>query len=160
MQLELVFPIIFTILKKIEAKVSKYLPFIIMFILSIISTLYFYKVYKDGNITITYYDTFARAFSYILGSTLAIYHVTIGKILPLRFKKPLLITIFFTYLIALITLFITIPSTSKYFALSMIISTLITLRLIEYGVVLFKKNVNISNKLIKFISDISYDIFI
>ena len=160
MQLELVFPIIFTILKKIEAKVSKYLPFIIMFILSIISTLYFYKVYKDGNITITYYDTFARAFSYILGSTLAIYHVTIGKILPLRFKKPLLVTIFFTYLIALITLFITIPSTSKYFALSMIISTLITLRLIEYGVVLFKKNVNISNKLIKFISDISYEVYL
>ena len=160
MQLELVFPIIFTILKKIEAKVSKYLPFIIMFILSIISTLYFYKVYKDGNITITYYDTFARAFSYILGSTLAIYHVTIGKILPLRFKKTLLVTIFFTYLIALITLFITIPSTSKYFAISMIISTLITLRLIEYGVVLFKKNVNISNKLIKFISDISYEVYL
>ena len=160
MQLELVFPIIFTILKKIEAKVSKYLPFIIMFILSIISTLYFYKVYKDGNITITYYDTFARAFSYILGSTLAIYHVTIGKILPLRFKKPLLVTIFFTYLIALITLFITIPSTSKYFAISMIISTLITLRLIEYGIVLFKKNVNISNKLIKFISDISYEVYL
>ena len=160
MQLELVFPIIFTILKKIEAKVSKYLPFIIMFILSIISTLYFYKVYKDGNITITYYDTFARAFSYILGSTLAIYHVTIGKILPLRFKKPLLITIFFTYLITLITLFITIPSTSKYFAISMIISTFITLRLIEYGVVLFKKNINISNKLIKFISDISYEVYL
>ncbi len=160
MQLELVFPIIFTLLKKIEAKVSKYLPFIIMFILSIISTLYFYKIYKDGNITITYYDTFARAFSYILGSTLAIYHVTIGKILQLRFKKSLLITIFFTYLIALITLFITIPSTSKYFAISMIISTLITLRLIEYGVVLFKKNVNISNKLIKFISDISYEVYL
>ena len=160
MQLELVFPIIFTALKKIEAKVSKYLPFIIMFVLSIISTLYFYKVYKDGNITITYYDTFARAFSYILGSTLAIYHITIGKILPLRFKKPLLITIFFTYLIALITLFITIPSTSKYFAISMIISTFITLRLIEYGVVLFKKNVNISNKLIKFISDISYEVYL
>ena len=144
----------------VSAKVSKYLPFIIMFILSIISTLYFYKVYKDGNITITYYDTFARAFSYILGSTLAIYHVTIGRILPLRFKKPLLITIFFTYLIALITLFITIPSTSKYFAISMIISTLITLRLIEYGVVLFKKNVNISNKAIKFISDISYEVYL
>ena len=160
MQLELVFPIIFTILKKIEAKVSKYFPFIIMFILSIISTLYFYKVYKDGNITITYYDTFARAFSYILGSTLAIYHVTISKILPLRFKKPLLITIFFTYLIAIITMFIAIPSTSKYFALAMIISTLITLRLIEYGVVLFKKNVNISNKVIKFISDISYEVYL
>ena len=160
MQLELVFPIIFTMLKKLETKVSKHLPFIIMFILSIISTLYFYKIYKDGNITITYYDTFARAFSYILGSTLAIYHITIGKILPLRFKKPLLITIFFTYLIALITLFITIPSTSKYFAISMIISTFITLRLIEYGVVLFKKNVNISNKLIKFISDISYEVYL
>ena len=160
MQLELVFPIIFTMLKKLETKVSKHLPFIIMFILSIISTLYFYKVYKDGNITITYYDTFARAFSYILGSTLAIYHVTIGKILPLRFKKPLLVTIFFAYLIALITMFITIPSTSKYFAISMIISTLITLRLIEYGVVLFKKNVNISNKVIKFISDISYEVYL
>ena len=160
MQLELVFPIIFTMLKKLETKVSKHLPFIIMFILSIISTLYFYKIYKDGNITITYYDTFARAFSYILGSTLAIYHVTIGKILPLRFKKPLLVTIFFAYLIALITMFITIPSTSKYFAISMIISTLITLRLIEYGVVLFKKNVNISTKLIKFISDISYEVYL
>ena len=159
-QLELVFPIIFTMLKKLETKVSKHLPFIIMFILSITSTLYFYKVYKDGNITITYYDTFARAFSYILGSTLAIYHLTIGKIFPLRFKKPLLVTIFFTCLIALITMFITIPSTSKYFAACMILSTLITLRLIEYGVVLFKKNVNISNKLIKFISDISYEVYL
>ena len=159
-QLELIFPIIFTMLKKLETKVSKHLPFIIMFILSITSTLYFYKVYKDGNITITYYDTFARAFSYILGSTLAIYHLTIGKIFPLRFKKPLLVTIFFTYLIALITMFITIPSTSKYFAACMILSTLITLRLIEYGVVLFKKNVNISNKLIKFISDISYEVYL
>ena len=159
-QLELIFPIIFTMLKKLETKVSKHLPFIIMFILSITSTLYFYKVYKDGNITITYYDTFARAFSYILGSTLAIYHLTIGKIFPLRFKKPLLVTIFFTCLIALITMFITIPSTSKYFAACMILSTLITLRLIEYGVVLFKKNVNISNKLIKFISDISYEVYL
>ncbi len=160
LQIELVFTLIYTSLKKISNRINKYIPFIFMFILSLISTIYFFYTSKNSNITITYYDTISRLFSFLLGSTLAIYRTDINAIPKHKFRKIPIGIRFIIYLILQIILFIAIPSSSKLFALSMIITTIITLKLIELSTILFNKNIVVNSKIIKFISDISYEVYL
>ena len=160
LQIELIFPIIFTLIKKIGNKLNMYIPFIFMFILSIISTVFFYYTSQSSNITITYYDTISRLFSFLLGSTLAIYRTDINAIPKHKFRKLPIGIRFIIYLILQIILFIAISSSSKLFALSMIATTIITLKLIELSTILFNKNIVVKSKIIKFISDISYEIYL
>ncbi len=160
LQIELIFPIIFTLIKKIGNKLNMYIPFIFMFILSIISTVFFFYTSQSSNITITYYDTISRLFSFLLGSTLAIYRTDINAIPKHKFRKIPIGIRFIIYLILQIILFIAIPSSSKLFALSMIITTIITLKLIELSTILFNKNIVVNSKIIKFISDISYEVYL
>lgn len=160
LQIELVFPLIYTSLKKISNRINKYIPFIFMFILSLISTIYFFYTSKNSNITITYYDTISRLFSFLLGSTLAIYRTDINAIPKHKFRKLPIGIRFIIYLILQIILFIAISSSSKLFALSMIATTIITLKLIELSTILFNKNIVVKSKIIKFISDISYEIYL
>ena len=160
LQIELVFPLIYTSLKKISNRINKYIPFIFMFILSLISTIYFFYTSKNSNITITYYDTISRLFSFLLGSTLAIYRTDINAIPKHKFRKLPIGIRFIIYLILQIILFIAISSSSKLFALSMIATTIITLKLIELSTILFNKNIVVKSKIIKFISDISYEVYL
>ena len=99
LQIELVFPLIYTSLKKISNRINKYIPFIFMFILSLISTIYFFYTSKNSNITITYYDTISRLFSFLLGSTLAIYRTDINAIPKHKFRKIPIGIRFIIYLI-------------------------------------------------------------
>ena len=63
----IIFPIIFLILKKIGEKTKKYIPCVILIIISIISYFYFYKMFLSNNIMIAYYSSFTRLFSLSLG---------------------------------------------------------------------------------------------
>lgn len=150
LQFELVFPFLFLLLKKIGNKV-KALPCIILGLLSIFSFTVFMLTLNNGNTMIAYYGTIERIFSLLLGSFLGFIHY---------YKKSLIFKdnnrfFFIAYLIILSILFIFIDSTSSLFGISMLISTLITLRLIDYSCIKIKKE-NILDRPIKYLSKISY----
>ena len=159
-QLELAFPLIFVGLKKLEERYKEWISLIIILVLSIGSMLFFYFNTKNGNIMFSYYDTLSRLFSFGLGFALGLFHVTFRRTLTIKFNNivPTAISIF--YIIALLFLFIFVDSSSKYYAISMIGTTFVTLRLIEYSIMLKHRGIYINNKVINFISNISYEVYL
>lgn len=146
LQLELILPLFIKLIQKIK---NKKIQTLIMLIISIISTIYFYKISIKNNMTITYYNTLTRMFSYIYGITLAFIHKNYKK----DYKKNNIL--YFIYLIILTILFITIKPSSQYFNTSMILTSLITLRIINYSLTNTKEN-----PLIKKLSHITYEIYL
>ena len=160
LQIELIFPLIFTILKKISKKINKIIPFEILFLLTIVFTIYFYKASLDSNIMNVYYNTLTRVFSYLFGALIYSVHMYYNKILIIFRRKYMHVFMYILYLLSLIFMFVFVSASSKYFALSMVLTSFITLRLIEYSIVLDKEKISIHSKLIKFISDISYEVYL
>lgn len=160
LQLELVFPFIYLILKKLAKNINIYISLLIVSFFAIISTVYFYKSSLSGNIMNTYYDTIIRSFSFIYGVLLYYIHISLKKVLIFIKNSKFNIFIFTMYLLILLYMFIFIDSKSKYFAISMILTSFITMRLIEYSILLHKKNKEINSRLITFISNISYEIYL
>ena len=158
MQFELIFPIIFVVLKKINKKINKNISTIVIFILMILSTLYFYYLSKNKDIMIVYYNTFARIYSIIFGIFLALinhkYNLKLSNTLK-KFSK--IIFILYTFILIILTIFIS--SKTKNYAIYMIITTIISARLIEYATVEggFHER---PNKLISLISKCSYEIYL
>ncbi len=155
LQFDLVFPFIFIILRKIGDKIHKSIPCIILLILSIISSIYFYIESLNPNIMIVYYNTFTRVFSLTFGMLIGFIHA---------YYKPLVIkninTIaFYLYLLLIMLLFIFIDASHIYFNIAMLLSTIITCRLIDYGVFSNNKE-SIFDKVIKSISKISYEVYL
>ena len=68
--------------------------------------------------------------------------------------------IYGVYLIIILLLFIFISSTSKYFAISMILVSLITCRLIALSYINNKKLLNFKDRIIRSISNISYEVYL
>ena len=66
MQFEILFPLLFKLLKKIGDKFRS-IPCIILFGLFVLSSIYFYKTNLIKGINYAYYDTFGRSFSLFLG---------------------------------------------------------------------------------------------
>ena len=160
LQFELFFPIIFIILKKISKKTKRYYPIIITFIVSVASYTFFYLTMKDNNIMFSYYHTLARIYSCLLGTSLAFLSYYHKSIISTKIqKKKLNNIIFYIYLIILTFLFFTIKSTSKYLSVFMLLTSLITIRLIDYGTLKEKRNNN-THKIIKMLSSITYEIYL
>ena len=156
-----VFPFLFIILKKIGDKVKKYFPCIILGILGLASYAFFYKEIISGNITYAYYSTFTRMFSLLFGMLLGFIHSYYHPLISKRIKdKKIFEIIFYTYLIIEIILFYIINSSSKYFSIAMLITSIISIRLIDYATKLHKNNNTVLNKIIKYISNISYEIYL
>lgn len=160
LQIELIFPFIFILLKKMCKKVNKVISFEILFLLTIVFTIYFYKASLGNNIMNVYYNTLTRVFSYLFGALLYSVHMYYNKMLIFFRRKYMHIFMYIIYLLSLIFMFIFVSSSSKYFAISMILTSFITLRLIEYSIILDKEKIIIYNKIFKFISDISYEIYL
>ena len=155
LQFDLVFPFTFIILRKIGDKIHKSIPCIILLILSIISSIYFYIESLNPNIMIVYYNTFTRVFSLIFGMLIGFIHA---------YYKPLVIKnintiVFYLYLLLIMSLFIFIDASHTYFNIAMLLSTIITCRLIDYGVFSNNKE-SIFDKVIKSISKISYEVYL
>ncbi len=144
MQYELIFPILFKILKKIGNKI-KSLPCIILFLLFIISSIYFYKINIIKGINYAYYDTFGRSFSFFLGMFIGFINY---------YYKSYIINnkIYYLYLFVLSMLFIFVPYSSKYYSIIMILVSILSGRLIEYGLINNYKN--------KFFINFSYEIYL
>lgn len=149
MQFELIFPFLFKIFKKIGDQ-KKFIPCAFLTILSIISGIYFYKLNITKGINFVYYDTLARIFSILFGLTIGFIHSYYDKLIIKN--KIFSRIIFYVYFLMLISMFIFIPSSSKYYSLAMIISTIISARLIDYG------TVNISLK--QFVPNITYEVYL
>ena len=155
-QFDLVFPFIFILLKKIGDKV-KIVPCIISAFLALISACYFFKASLDSNIMVAYYNTLTRAFSLLFGLSLGFIHNYYeSKVIK---AKPFSTIIFIAYLLIAIGLMLFVDAQSKYFALSMILITLIAGRMISYSTVT-NDELNSFNKIIKSLASISYEVYL
>ena len=158
MQFELVFPIIFKIFKRLQEKSLNIIPIIITFILTIASTVLFIYMSVTKDIMLVYYNTFARVFSILFGVLIALIYNEYG----IRFPKKLKTNnsfIFLIYIIIFIILSLFVSAESKLFAVFMIITTIISIRLIKYSTIITKQPYKFE-KLNKILAKSSYEIYL
>ena len=160
LQFELIFPFLFKLLKKSGEKIDKIMPCIIPLVFATASIIYFLIASHSSNIMNAYYNTFARCFSIFFGVSLGFIHLYYKPLIPKKIKKGgLSKVLFYIYLGISLILFIFVKSTSNLFTISMILVTLISCRLIDYGTT-NKSELNIFDKIVKRVSDISYEIYL
>lgn len=160
LQFELIFPFLFKLLKKSGEKIDKIMPCIIPLVIATASIIYFLIASHSSNIMNAYYNTFARCFSIFFGVSLGFIHSYYKPLIPEKIKKGgLSKVLFYIYLGISLILFIFVKSTSNLFTISMILVTLISCRLIDYGTT-NKTELNIFDKIVKKVSDISYEIYL
>lgn len=160
LQFELIFPFLFKLLKKSGEKIDKIMPCIIPLVFATASIIYFLIASHSSNIMNAYYNTFARCFSIFFGVSLGFIHSYYKPLIPEKIKKGgLSKVLFYIYLGISLILFIFVKSTSSLFTISMILVTLISCRLIDYGTT-NKSELNIFDKIVKRVSDISYEIYL
>ena len=157
LQFELVYPIVFVVLNKIK-KISKYLPSIISGILTIGFTVWFYQYSQTAPISAVYYNTFARIFSLLIG-------VNLGFMKDLFviefFKKNNRAAIFyFITFVLIIYQFFTLSADSEWFALSMIITSILSCVIILSAIAIENNEYNLFDKVFKLIALISYEIYL
>ena len=161
LQFELVFPLIFVGIKKFNEKFNKNIILVILIVLSLLGTSYFVYSSYYNNIMYTYYSTYTRLFSILYGVTLGYVNSYYKNLIPSKLNNSKYSKIvFYLYLIILIVLFFIADSSSEFFYICMIISSLIACRLIEYSVTNNDNNLNFINKVNKFLSSISYEIYL
>ena len=157
-QYELIFPFVFLFFKNVGKKVSKGLSVFVLSTMSILLTLYFIYITLNKGLMISYYDSIARSYSYIYGLTLGFIHVFFGVpvIKPFR-NKIVSHIIYYLMIICLLVMFIFIDSGSILFIPGMILTSLLTLRIIDYSVILTD---SCFSKIIKYIASISYEVYL
>jgi len=161
LQFDLIFPFIFIGLKKLKEKTKKIVPLITISSLTFVFTLIFYIYSLKDNIMVTYYSSLTRVFSLLFGVTLGFIHEYYGKLIPNAIKdKKIKRIIFYSYIFISIVLFIFIKADSVLFPYMMILVTLISCRMIEYGILENKKKLSTFDKCIKWVSSISYEIYL
>ena len=161
LQFDLIFPFIFIGLKKLKDKTKKIVPIITVSSLTFVFTLIFYIYSLKDNIMVTYYSSLTRIFSLLFGVTLGFIHTYYKELIPKFIKgKKLEKTLLYVYILITIVLFIFIKADSVLFPYAMILVTLISCRMIEYGIVDDKNELSIFDKCIKWLSSISYEIYL
>lgn len=163
MQFDLVFPFIFLLLKKIGDKINRIIPITITLVISLLGGAYFYYSGVNNGILFTYYNTFTRIFALFSGVTLGFIHHYYGNLVPSKIKDSNLKKyIFYAYLVILLLLCIFISPGSKYIYLSMIITTLLGVRITEYATLMINNWANTTklDKIIGYTSSISYEIYL
>lgn len=157
LQFDLVLPFLYLGLKKLGESVRKIVPCILLFVLILLSGGFFYYYSVTGNIMIPYYHSFTRVFSLLLGVLVGLIHhyyaplVTNGSTL----RKG----IFTFYVFVMIALFFFVDAQSSYHAISMILISLISARVIDYGVCIEAKS-SFADSLLQGISSITYEIYL
>lgn len=163
MQFDLVFPFIFLLLKKIGDKINRIIPITITLVISLLGGAFFYYSGVNNDILFTYYNTFTRMFALFSGVTLGFIHHYYGNLVPSKIKDSNLKKyIFYAYLVILLLLCIFISPGSKYIYLSMIITTLLGVRITEYATLMINNWANTTklDNVINYISSISYEIYL
>ncbi|MBQ6494726.1 MAG: acyltransferase family protein [Bacilli bacterium] len=156
-QFDLIFPFAFILLNKIK---KKEISSLIALIISFISYGYFIEATTTGNIMISYYHTLSRVFSILLGVSLAFILPKYQKNISLKIKeKNLDKIVFYLYTILLVGLFLLIDSKHHLFKISMLLTSVLTIRLIDYSTIIESKKRK-QDKFIKSLSSISYEIYL
>ena len=159
-QFDLIFPIIFLGLKKIDDKIGDNISVIIVGILAIASTILFFYMSKTKDIMVVYYNSFARVFSILYGVLLALVKYKLEIKLPkVLTKKNRIIFLIYTLLLILMGIFVS--AESKGFAIYMIIASIISVRLVRYSYFERKHSRTSSfDNATTFVSKISYEIYL
>jgi len=157
LQFELVFPFIYLGLKKLENKISKIIPCIIFLVLGIASYIFFFITINNGNVMTSYYGTFTRLFSILFGVSLGFVH---SYYHPLTFKNKIFnLLLFIFYLVLLIVSYYFMDVNFCSFDVSMLVSSFLSIRIIDYAVS-ESTELNIFDKVVKFFSSISYEVYL
>lgn len=156
-QFEILFPLIFFGLRNLGKRVGKFAPCLLTLVLGIFSYLTFRKNVFDGKLMVAYYDSFSRLFSVLFGILLGFVHVYYGSfVIKNRKVRDLL---FWIYLFIITVMCVSVNSKSPLLCFSMIFTTLISMRLIDYGKVFVFKS-NRLDSIVSFISKMSYEVYL
>lgn len=152
-QFDLVIPFIVALFKKMKNKI---VPCMLVSILSLSSTaFFFYSFYKFGIMT-SYYHTLARVFSLLIG--MLVFYIESAK--KKKHKMNVFnVIILITYFLLLLSSFYFIKSDSILYPYAMVIITLITARIITYSNFMVSKE-NFFDKILKYLSKISYPVYL
>ena len=161
LQFELIFPFLFILLRKLGDKVHKALPCLVTALLTIVATIFFYISSLNNNMMVTYYNTFTRCFSLLLGVFIGFVSFYYKDKQFVIFKNNLISKlIYIFYLLVALLLCVFIESTSKYFAVAMIGISVITARLISYATICENEKLTVFDKVIKYLSAITYEVYL
>ena len=162
LQFELVFPIVFVVLKFIGEKISRVMACLIPLAVCVVSFVYFYRLLAQGQMTAAYYHSLARAFAPFLGVALGVAEQYAGPLVPkaLRGGKASA-RVFFVYLIVFAAMNIFISSSIKMLAAAFLVDTILSARLVSYACVVQSRHEKAaSHGVLGFIADSSYEIYL
>lgn len=161
LQLELVFPIVYRIMKFLGDKLGRLVPVILCWLVGIGSMAWFIYVHTTEGLMSAYYDTFTRCFAWFIGLAVGMYHNN---------KRPLVIKkiegrlaaklLFYLLIVAQSALFVIASADSELYLGAMIATTLITCRLIDYAKAADAHLPNVFRQVIGYLSSISYEFFL
>lgn len=161
LQFDLIFPFLYLFFNKVKEKTNKYLPSILTGIAAIISAVFFFSMCLNQKIMPAYYHTLARIFSLLVGMSLGLAHCYGLSFLPTKMtKEKNSKMVFYSYLIILIILFLSIDSKSLFFPFAMILTTVISGRIVEYAQIEKKDQLNLLDKIVKVLANTSYEIYL
>ena len=106
LQLELIFPIIYAALEYMKRQFGKNVPMIMCWTIAFCSIAYFVYIYITNGVMASYYNTFARCFSWFAGIAVGYWHVinrtfVIKKIDGKWYSKPILYILIVVQIIVL-----------------------------------------------------------
>ena len=156
LQLELIMPFIIKNLRKIK-KGKKFIPCIVFLSIAFISYIYFFICIITNNLMLAYYGTFARLFSIAFGLLLGYIHTFYYS--KIVINKKYANYIFYIYLLILFILFLFTNTNPWFISISMLLTTFISIRLIDYATISVKGKIHLE-KYIVTISKISYEIYL
>lgn len=156
-QFEIIFPIVFLGLKNLGKRAGKFTSCLFILIIGIVSYLIFRKNVFDGKLMVAYYDTFSRLFSILFGILLGFIHVYYGSFLIKN--KKIRNLLFWIYLAVLTIMCVFIDSKSSLLCFGMIFTTLISMRLIDYGKVFVFQSDRL-DRIVSSISKVSYEVYL
>ena len=155
LQYDLIFPLIYTVLRNASRKVSKLIPIAALGVAGIISFIVFCIRIGNEDVMFAYYSSFSRLFSFVFGAMLGFIHAYIK---PIVLKDKNISKIAFNiYLILLAIMFVFFGSGNENIGLYMLLTTIVSMRLIDYAVVDRETR---SNVYVKLLSGMSYDIYL
>ena len=162
LQFEVVFPIVFVILKFIGKRISRVLACLLPLAVCAASFVYFYRLVAEGRITEAYYHSIARAFAPFLGVVLGFAEQYWGPMVPKGLRgSSASAWVFGIYLVVFAVINCALDSSFKYLALLFLAVTLISARLVSYAGVSASRHEKVSQHgLLGFSADASYEIYL
>ena len=164
LQFEIIFPVVFAVLKFIGEKISRAIACLLPLAASAASFYYFYQLLREGRITEAYYHSMARAFAPFLGMVVGFAEQYLGSLVPRPMRRSTAAswTVFAVYLAAFAYINIALDNSFEYLAWAFLAVTFISARLVSYACIDRPTNHGraAEHKVFSFIADSSYEIYL